>query len=231
MERNVLYWITYGIYLVAVNKQDTLNAQVVNTVVQITSKPVILAVSIAKENFTHEFIEESQRFSISILSENAPLRFIGKFGFKSGRQENKFSEVKYKLLASGCPVVLDYALCFLEVKVVNKVDCGTHTVFLAEMTGAEFLTDGRPMTYDYYHNVKNGRTPRTAPTFMEKDDLKKEEITSQLGKYRCTVCNYIYNPALGDPDGGITPGTAFEQIPDDWGCPICGAGKDKFVKI
>lgn len=51
-----------------------------------------------------------------------------------------------------------------------------------------------------------------------------------MQKYRCTVCGYIYDPAYGDPDTGIAAGTAFEDLPDDWVCPTCGATKDKFVK-
>ncbi len=52
-----------------------------------------------------------------------------------------------------------------------------------------------------------------------------------MAKYRCTVCSWIYDPAKGDPDGGIAPGTPFEIIPDDWQCPVCGAGKADFEKI
>ena len=52
-----------------------------------------------------------------------------------------------------------------------------------------------------------------------------------MAKYICTVCNYVYNPEDGDPDGNIAPGTPFEDLPDDWECPICGAGKDEFEKL
>lgn len=51
-----------------------------------------------------------------------------------------------------------------------------------------------------------------------------------MQKYRCEVCNYVYDPSVGDPDAGVQPGTAFEEIPDTWICPVCGATKDKFVK-
>jgi rubredoxin len=52
-----------------------------------------------------------------------------------------------------------------------------------------------------------------------------------LKKYECLVCGYIYDPELGDPDTGIAPGTAFEDIPEDWVCPVCGAGKDQFEEV
>ncbi len=79
-----------------------------------------------------------------------------------------------------------------------------------------------------YHEVKRGATPETAPTFIKGEVLKREDATMQ--KYRCLVCNYIYDPALGDPDNGVPAGTLFEKIPDSWVCPVCGADKSQFVK-
>lgn len=52
-----------------------------------------------------------------------------------------------------------------------------------------------------------------------------------MKKYRCIVCEWIYDPAVGDPDCGIAPGTSFEDIPDDWVCPVCGVGKDQFEEV
>ena len=89
MDPNVLHNLSYGMYIVSSNKGDLLNAQIANTVFQITSEPVTIAISINNKNLTHEYIESSSRFSLSILDENTPLSFIGKFGFKSGRTENK----------------------------------------------------------------------------------------------------------------------------------------------
>jgi rubredoxin len=83
------------------------------------------------------------------------------------------------------------------------------------------------MTYAYYHQVKRGTTPKTAPVYVEE---KKVEVI-KAAKYKCSVCGYIYDPELGDPDGGIKPGTPFEEIPADWVCPVCGAAKSKFEKI
>ncbi|MDP8229695.1 MAG: rubredoxin [Candidatus Gorgyraea atricola] len=228
MDPNVLHNIGYGMYIVASNKGDSLNGQIANAVIQITSDPVTVAVSINKQNLTHEFIEKSSRFSVSILSEDTPLNFIGKFGFASGRKEDKFKGIKSKRLSSGCPVVVDYSLGYFDAKVVNKLDCGTHTLFLGEMLESEILKTGTPMTYAYYHQVKRGTTPKTAPTFIKGEGMATGGIKMQ--KYRCEVCNYIYDPAAGDPDNGVQPGTPFEKLPDNWVCPICGATKDQFVK-
>jgi rubredoxin/flavin reductase (DIM6/NTAB) family NADH-FMN oxidoreductase RutF len=228
MDPNVLHNIGYGMYVVSSNKGDLLNGQIANTVFQITSEPVTIAISINKKNLTHEYIESSKRFSVSILEEETPLSFIGRFGFKSGRNEDKFKGVNFIKLSSGCPVVLDNALCYLEAEVMNQFDCLTHTLFLGQVTDSKMLKVGKPLTYDYYHQVKRGTTPETAPTFIRKEAIQAKG--GDMQKYRCTVCGYIYDPAIGDPDGGIQPGTAFEDIPDSWVCPVCGAAKSEFVK-
>jgi flavin reductase (DIM6/NTAB) family NADH-FMN oxidoreductase RutF/rubredoxin len=215
-------------YVVSSIKGGLLNGQIANTVFQVTSQPVTVAISINKHNLTHEFIEGSSRFSVSILAEDTPLSFIGKFGFRSGRSEDKFKDTRFIKLDSGCPVVLENSLCYMEAKVINRFDCGTHTVFLGEVVDSKILTTGKPMTYSYYHQIKRGTTPEAAPTFI-KEELEEKKGKS-MQKYRCTVCNYIYDPAIGDPDGGIKPGTAFEDLPDTWVCPVCGVAKSEFVK-
>ena len=198
MDLNVLRNIGYGMYVVSSIKGGLLNGQIANTVFQVTSQPVTVAISINKHNLTHEFIEGSSRFSVSILAEDTPLSFIGKFGFRSGRSEDKFKDTRFIKLDSGCPVVLENSLCYMEAKVINRFDCGTHTVFLGEVVDSKILTTGKPMTYSYYHQIKRGTTPEAAPTFI-KEELEEKKGKS-MQKYRCTVCNYIYDPAIGDPD-------------------------------
>jgi flavin reductase (DIM6/NTAB) family NADH-FMN oxidoreductase RutF len=138
----------------------------VNTAFQITSEPVTIAISINKKNLTHEYIESSGIFSVSILSEEAPLNFIGKFGFKSGRKEEKFKDTGFRMLASGCPIVTDHVIGYLEAGVKCKFDCQTHTLFLGCLTDSALIAQGIPMTYNYYHHVKMGFTPPSAPTFI-----------------------------------------------------------------
>ena len=66
---------------------------------------------------------------------------------------------------------------------------------------------------------------------IEFENVSRIRTRKKMKKYRCTVCDWIYDPALGDPEGGIAPGTAFEEIPDDWVCPVCGVGKDQFEEV
>lgn len=166
MDPNALHNLSCGMYIVSSCKGDAFNGQIANTLFQITNTPVTLAVSINKKNLTYEYIMASSVFTAAVLDEKTPLAFIGKFGFKSGRREDKFKDTKFKVLGSGCPVVLENAICYLETKVINCFECGTHTLFLAEMTDSAVITEGKPMTYEYYHLVKKGTTPSSAPTFI-----------------------------------------------------------------
>jgi flavin reductase (DIM6/NTAB) family NADH-FMN oxidoreductase RutF/rubredoxin len=222
-----LYKLGYGLYVVCSRKGDRLNGQISNTVFQITSEPPTIAVSINKNNLTHEFITESKVLAVSVLSQNTPLSFIGHFGFKSGRDIDKLESINHRIGETQAPVVTDNALAYVEAKVTQEVDVGTHTIFIGELVGADVLKEGEPMTYAYYHQVKRGATPKTAPSYIKGG----KEARPKMAKYECTVCGYIYDPEVGDPDGGIKPGTPFEEIPDDWVCPVCGAAKDEFEKM
>jgi len=227
MNLKALRHCSYGLYVVSSRKGDSINGQIANTVFQVASDPPTIAVSINKQNLTHEFISESKVFAGAILSQDTPLPFIGHFGFQSGRDVDKFKGVNYKLGETGVPIVLDHSLAYLEARVIDRLDVGTHTIFVGELVGADILREGEPMTYAYYHTVKRGTTPRTAPSYIEE---RKEKV-SKMAQYECTVCGYIYDPQLGDPDSGTKPGTPFEELPDDWVCPVCGAGKDQFQKM
>ena len=227
MNLKALHKLGYGLYVVCSRKGGRLNGQIANTVVQITSEPPTIAVSINKNNLTHDFIKESKVLAVSVLSQDTPLSFIGHFGFKSGRDIDKLEGINYKIGETQAPVVIDNTLAYLEAKVIQEVDVGTHTIFIGELVGADVIKESEPMTYAYYHQVKRGTTPKTAPSYIEE---RKVEVI-KTPKYRCTVCGYVYDPELGDPDGGIKPGTPFEEIPDDWVCPVCGAAKSEFEKI
>jgi len=213
-------------YVIGSRKGDKLNGQIANTVFQITSEPPTIAVSINKNNLTHEFIRESKMLAVSMLSQNTPLSFIGHFGFKSGRDIDKLEGINYEIGETQAPVVIENAVAYLEAKVIQEVDVGTHTIFIGEVVGADVITEDVCMTYNYYHQVKRGTTPKTAPSYIEE---KKE--APKMAKYECTVCGYVYDPELGDPDSSIKPGTPFEELPDTWTCPVCGAAKSEFEKI
>ena len=98
------------------------------------------------------------------------MTFIGNFGFKSGRDINKFKDINYKESKTQIPIVLDYTLACIEANVIDKIDVGTHTIFVGEVQDAEILSGDQPMTYEYYHKVKGGFSPKTAPTYSSMVD-------------------------------------------------------------
>ena len=168
MDPSALYKLGYGMYIVGSRNGDRINAQIANTVFQITSEPPTIAVSINKSNLTHEFITASKVFSVSVLHQETPLPFIGRFGFKSGRDTDKFEGVNYKTGVTGAPVVTDHAVACLEAEMVKHVDVGTHSLFIGKVVAADVLNQDECMTYNYYHQVKRGATPKTAPSYIAK---------------------------------------------------------------
>lgn len=226
MNLKTIQKISYGMYVISSRKGDRINGQIANTVFQITSEPPTIAISINKLNLSHEYIFESKVFTVSILSNEAPMTLIGNFGFKSGRDVDKFKDAKFKSGLTGAPVVLEYTVGYLECEVMGVADVGTHTIFIGKVVDCDILSDKEPMTYAYYHQIKGGKSPKTAPTYIKEEEPAKKPAPA--GKYKCNVCGYVYDPENGDPDSGIQPGTAFEDLPDDWTCPICGASKNDF---
>ena len=230
MNLKTLHKISYGFYIVSSKKDGKFNGQIANTVFQLTAEPPTIGVCINKNNLTHEYIQESKVFTVSILSTQATMKFIGLFGFKCGRDIDKFKEIDYKIGKTGAPIVLNNTIGYLECEVTGSMDAGTHTLFVGKLMDAEIINDKEPMTYEYYHKALKGRAPKTATTYIKEENQKSTKKESKMTKYKCTVCGYIYDPEKGDPDSDIKPGTPFEELPDDWVCPVCGVGKDKFEK-
>ena len=168
MNAKALHKLGYGVYVVTSKKGDKFNGQIANTVFQVTAEPPKVAVSINRENLTWEFIKESKVFAASVLCQDTPLTFIGRFGFKSGRDTDKFEGINYKIGETGAPVVLDNAVSYLEVRVNQEVDVGTHTIFVGEVVNADVVSDEVCLTYEHYHQIKGGKTPKAAATYIEE---------------------------------------------------------------
>ncbi len=165
LDRRVFQDLSYGLYIVTSRDQDRSNGQIINTAIQVTSDPARVAVIINKKNLTHELITNSGVFAISVLEESTPLTFIGPFGFRSGRDIDKLGQVKFKTAVTGAPLITEHALSVMEARVIDQIDLNTHTIFVGEVVGSEFLKEGRPLTYQYYHENLKGKSPPNAPTF------------------------------------------------------------------
>jgi flavin reductase (DIM6/NTAB) family NADH-FMN oxidoreductase RutF len=168
MNPKVLHKISYGLYVVSAHRDRAINGQIANTVFQITSTPATLAVSINKDNYTHELIEGGRSFVVNVLDEDTAMTFIGRFGFRCGRDIEKFDGIKYRLSSLGNPILEEHSIAFLEAKVDTVIDMGSHTIFIGEVVDGDIIGDGEPMTYAYYHLVKKGKSPKAAPTYIEE---------------------------------------------------------------
>ena len=228
MDITPVFTLSYGLYTIGSRSGDRVNAQIANAVFQVTADPVRITVAINREELTNEFIKDSGYLSIGVLSQDADLSFIGHFGFKSGRDIDKFDTIEYITTPAGCPCPKKNTVACIELKIESSVEVGTHTLFVGELTDCSLIGNGVPMTYAYYREVLCGKTPPTAPSFKADGTADKQKEDKAMKKYVCSVCGYVYDPEVGDPDGGIAAGTAFTDIPEDWVCPVCGVGKDQF---
>lgn len=219
-----LFKISYGLYIVCSGDRSRGNGYISNTVFQVTSTPPCFAASCNKDNLTAEFIKETGAFSVSVLQQDASSEIIGKFGYKSGKDIDKLESSKVLYGDTGVPVVLDECIAFIECKVVNTIDVGTHLLFIGEMIRAEVIDDSKdPLTYLYYRRVKKGFSPKNAPTYIDKSKLETKEADATGKKYKCPDCGYIYDEAEEN--------VKFDDLPDDWICPVCGTPKLDFREI
>jgi len=228
--------LSYGLYLICSEYQGKKSGYVGNTAFQVTSSPSTVAISCNKENFTCDIIRRSKLFSLAVLQRDLDIAIIQDFGFKSSNDFDKFAKHTYKTGSTGIPVVTEYCTAAFECRVINEVDCGTHILFIGEVTQGELLSNEAPLTYDYYHAHYKMLAPKNAPTYIPPELLleeRKELITPSdiPSEHICTICGYTYNPEEGDLVNDIPPGTSFEDLPDDYMCPICKAGKEFFREI
>lgn len=250
MNTEAFFKLSYGIYLITSKSNGYMSGYIANTAFQVTAEPPQIAISCHKDNISAGIIESSGIFALSVLEKESDAGLIGLFGYQSGNEDKKFERVNYTIGKNGAPVILTHAVAYFECKVVDKFDVGTHYLFIGEVTDGELLApDKDPLTYDYFRNEMKLMAPERAPTYVDKKIISseatttpepenapsafpeqaKEETSGSEEPYICTICAYEYDPALGDEAQGIPPGTAFEDLPDDWLCPICAAAKSAFI--
>lgn len=164
MNPSALFQLSYGVYVVSTWDEGRATGCTANSAMQITSTPATIAVSINHDNYTNQCIRNSGRFAISVLGENSNPGIIGTFGFRSGRDCNKFDEVEMAVKGY-LPVVAD-ACAYITCEVIDSMETETHTVFLGKITDADVMKQDKPMTYAYYHEVIKGKSPKNAPTYQ-----------------------------------------------------------------
>ncbi len=201
MDNNALFKLTSGLFLL-IAKTDKDNGCIINTVLQVTASPVQIITVVNKKNYTHDMLKETGIFNVSVLSEKAPMDIYKRFGYASGRDTDKFSGFNsVSRSENGLLYLTEYSNAFLSAKITEEKDLGTHTLFTADVTDAEIITEDTSVTYDYYQkNIKTAAQP--------KADGKKGFI--------CTVCGYIYEGS---------------ELPENFICPVCKHGAEAFKPL
>lgn len=199
MDNKAMFQISYGLYVLTSKNEYKDNGCIINTASQVTDTPNRITITVSKKNYTHDMISDTGVFNISILDTRVKFDVFKNFGFQSGRTSDKFSSISFSRSENGMIYLPDYSNAFISGKVISSMDIGTHTLFLADVTDGEMLSDQEPITYNYYHkNIK------PAPAAKEKKG------------FRCSVCGYVYE---GDslPDDYVCPickhgAEVFEKI-------------------
>lgn len=174
-----LFNIGYGLYVVTSNDGVKDNGLIVNTVMQATSNPIKVTVTINKDNYSHDVIKRTGKMNVNCLTVNAPFSIFERFGFQSGRVANKFDGFLCDRSENGLAVLKDNINSFMSLDVVEYYDMGTHGTFVCLVSEAKVINKDESMTYSYYHkNVK-----------------PKPQAQVKKG-YVCKICGYIHQGEL-----------------------------------
>ncbi len=186
IENNSMFKISYGLFVLTA-KSESDNGCIINTMQQVTQEPLKISVTVNKQNYTHDMIIETGVFNVSVLSESVPFEVFERFGFHSGRDTDKFAECDYiGQTENGIKFIENYSNAVISGKVIEAIDCGTHTMFIADVTEAKVLSDEPSVTYKYYF-----------------DHIKPKPETKKKG-YVCKICGYVYD-GESLPDDFICP--------------------------
>lgn len=236
MNIEAFFKVSYGLYIIGAAYEGKRAGYVANTAFQVTAEPARFAISCSKDNYSIDIIRKSRAFSMSVIEKYDNTEIIGLFGYKSSLNVDKFQDTKYFTGETGSPIVTEKCIAWFECEVEQEVVLDTHVIFIGRLVANDLIeTNREPLTYEYYRDVKKGMAPKNAPTYIKKEvvaePVETDTPTKAVGdKYDCDLCGYEYDPVEGDPDNGIPPGTPFEDLPDDWTCPICGAEKEDFTQ-
>ena len=201
MDKKALFKIGYGLYVLTTNADGFDNGCIINSVMQAADNPVKLVFSVNKQNKTHDMIVKTGNFAVSCLTESTPFEMFEWFGFRSGRDENKFvTEAAYTRCGNGVLRLNTFCNAYFAGKVTEMVDMGSHTLFIADISEAEVLNDENSVTYAYYHaNIK-----------------PKPQANADGGeKWVCKICGYVHEGPL----------------PEDFICPLCKHPASDFEKL
>lgn len=167
MDASALYKFSSGLYVVSADDGERTGACLVNTALQVTSQPLQVSVTVNKENFTEGAIERAGHFSVAVVDESADMLFVGRFGFRTSADLDKYEGIASAVASTGDPYPTEHVCSYVACKVVQTLDVGTHVTFVGEVVDAGNLSSVAPMTYAYYHGTLKGKTPPKASSYLE----------------------------------------------------------------
>lgn len=174
IDNNAMFKISYGLFVLSAKEGERDNGCIINTVTQVTYAPQRMTIAVNKENYTCKMIEKTGLFNVSVLTEDVPFSIIQHYGFQRGGQVDKFADGQGLRSENGLKYIDKYTNAYLSGKVIDSVDCGSHKIFLADVTEAVILSDSPSVTYAYY-----------------QDHIKPKPEKKVKG-YVCKVCGYVY---------------------------------------
>lgn len=221
-DKQAFHSLSYGMYVIGARCDDRDYGCVANTFAQVTSSPLQVSVALNKENATTAAVRQAGRFTASCLSERADMQLIGTFGFHTSTELDKFAQHASARDEAGMPYVAEQCCAWFSAKVVSELDLGTHVLFVGEVQECAKVADAAaPMTYAFYHQVKGGKTPPKASSYLGEEQpvgvpAESNGVEQPKVAWRCTICGHM---------------EYVDELPDDFVCPVCGVGKEFFERV
>ena len=176
MDKTAFFHLTYGLYLLTAREGGRDYGCVINTAIQAASDPDRLAISVLKRNRTHEALERQELFCLSVLSAAAPFELFRRFGMQSARDTDKFADFPHLgREENGLAYLTKDCSAWLTARVTERLDLGSHSLFIAEVIGGGVLNGDGPCTYAHY-----------------QAHIKPKAQKKQTAQWECTVCGYVY---------------------------------------
>lgn len=183
IDNDAMFKLGYGLYLLTAKGAKD-NGCIINTAMQVTAVPNRILVGVNKQNLTHDIIQYTKAFNLSVLTEECSFAVYQHFGYQSGKKVDKFDgDQNCRRGENGIYYLTEGANAYLSGRVLDMMDCGTHTLFLADVTAAKVLGGENSVTYDFYQKYVKPKPEKTAKT-----------------GFRCKVCGYIYEGQELPPD-------------------------------
>ncbi len=205
MDKKAMYKLTYGLFVLTANENGKDNGCIINTAIQAAGDPNQVSISVSKQNYTHDMIVRTGKFTVSSITEKADFSLFKRFGFQSGKDTDKFQGFDGWMRGiNGVTYITESTNAYISVEVEKSVDLGSHTLFIGKVTDMEVLSDDKSVTYEFYQSNIKPKPEKVSTT------PKGETV------WRCIICGYEY---------------VGEELPEDFICPWCKHPASDFEKI